>query len=117
MSKETIDVAKEKTCGIDPLVCVIFMQGQDYEDAVDAANEHGGSTEAVVTHLAQWDYGTENDGAAEVNGHTELTELRRLPHQVHEVDHGGLHYWLQLDHHLGIYGLYRRPLNTCPVEE
>lgn len=94
----------------DPLVCVIFMQGQDYEDTVDAANERSGSTEAVVAHLVQWDYGTENDDAAEVNGHTELTKLHRLRHQVHEVDHQGLHYWLQLDHHLNFYGLYRRPL-------
>lgn len=96
----------------DPLVCVVFLQGQDYNDAVDAANETGGSTEAVVKHLAQWDFGDETDGAATVNGHTDLTELEHLPHQLHEVDHGGLHYWLQLDHRLGIYGLYRRPLST-----
>lgn len=95
----------------DILVCIVFMQGQDYEEAVDAANERGGSTDAVVAHLAQWDYGTENDGAAEVNGHTRLKTLRHQIHQIHEVDHGGLHYWLQIDHHLGIYGLYRRPLD------
>lgn len=94
----------------DPLVCVIFLQGQNYEDAVDAAKVLGGSTEAVVQHLAGWDYGEETDGAASVNGHTELIELENQPHQLHEVDHDGIHYWLQLDHQLGIYGLYRRPL-------
>src|SRR5699024_1898748 len=72
----------------DPLVCVVFLQGQDYEDAVDAANNLGGSTEAVVAHLSQWDYGDENDAAAEVNGYTERTDLERLRHQLHEVDHG-----------------------------
>jgi len=95
-----------------PLICVIFIQSQEYEDAVDAANARGGSTEAVVKHLAQWDFGEETDGAASVNGYTDLSELESLPHQLHEVDHGGLHYWLQLDHHLGIYGLYRRPLSA-----
>lgn len=96
----------------DPLVLIVFIQGQGYEDAVDAANDSGGSTEAVVEHLAQWDYGEENDSASEVNGRTELTELERLPHQLHEVDHGGLHYWLEVDHRLGFYGLYRRPLQS-----
>lgn len=96
----------------DPLVCVIFMQGQNYEDAVDAANALGGSTDAVVEHLAQWDYGKENDDAACVNGHIELVDLERQHHQLHEIDHGGLHYWLQLDHPAGIYGLYRRPLGA-----
>lgn len=101
----------------DPLVCVVFLQDQDYQDAVDEINDRGGSVEAAVEYLAQWDYGTENDDAAEVNGHTELSELERLPHQVHEADHGGLHYWLQLDHHPGLYGLYRRPLETRSDQE
>lgn len=92
----------------DPLVNIIFLSGDDYEAAVDAANDHGGSTDAVVAYLAQWDYGEENDGAAEVNGHT---QLERLPQQLHEVDHGGLHYWLGIDHGLSHYCLYRRPLS------
>lgn len=95
----------------DPLVNVIFLSGDDYETAVDAANDHGGSTDAVVAYLAQWDYGDENDGAAEVNGHTQLAELERLPQQLHEADHGGLHYWLGIDHGLRHYSLYRRPLS------
>lgn len=96
----------------DPLVLIVFMQGQDYEDAVDAVNDRGGSTKAVVEYLAQWDYGEENDSASEVNGRTDLAELERLPHQLHEVDHGGLHYWLEIDHRLGFYGLFRRPLQS-----
>lgn len=94
----------------DDLVCIVHLTGDDYESAVDAANERGGSTKTVVAHLAQWDYGDETDGASEVNGRDALAELEALPHQLHEVDHGGLHYWLQIDHGLRFYALYRRPL-------
>jgi uncharacterized protein YccT (UPF0319 family) len=97
----------------DHLVCITFQQGQDYEDAVDAANEHGGSTEAVVAHLAQWDMGEETDAAGFSNGLTGRSELERTSHQLHEVQHGGLQYWLVLDHQLGCYGLYRRPLDEA----
>ncbi|WP_026820023.1 hypothetical protein [Arthrobacter castelli] len=94
----------------EPLVDIIHLQGDDYETAVDAANDQGGSTEAVVAYLAQFDYGDETDSVAEINGHTKFVELERLQHQLHEADHGGLHYWLQVDHGLRFYGLYRRPL-------
>lgn len=94
----------------DKLVNIVDLGGEDYERAVDAANERGGSVDAVIAYLAQWDYGDENDNAAEVNGYTDLAELGSLRHQLHEGDHGGLHYWLVLDHGLGFYSLYRRPL-------
>lgn len=93
-----------------PLVLIVFMDGEDYENAVDAANDLGGSTEAVVEYLSQWDFGEEDDNAASITGYTDLADLEANRHQLHEVDHGGLHYWLQLDHALGIYALYRRPL-------
>ena len=94
----------------DLLVNITHHADDDYERAVDATNEHGGSIEAVVAHLAQWDFGEETDGAAEQNGLARLSELTRLPHQLHEADHGGLHYWLLIDHGLRFYSLYRRPL-------
>lgn len=101
----------EITSTNDPLICIMFCQDDSYNEVVDAANDAGGSTHAVVAHLAQGDYGEENDSAARINGYTQREELERGPHQIHEVEHGGLHYWLQLDHHIGIYGLYRRPLS------
>lgn len=108
-------LARDHKDALDPLgndlVPIVHLSGDDYEHAVDAANDNGGSTDAVVAYLAQWDYGEENDGAAEVNGHTQLAELERLPQQLHEVDHGGLHYWLGIAHGLRHYSLYRRPLS------
>lgn len=95
----------------DPLVCIVHLDGDDYEQAVDAANDQGGSVDAVAGYLAQWDYGRENDDASFVNGRTELADLENLPHQLHETEHGGLHYWLQIDHGLRFYALYRRPLD------
>ena len=95
------------------LVCIVHLDGDDYESAVDAANDAGGSTQAVAEYLAQSDYGDENDGAAEVNGHTQLADLRNGPHQLHEVDLGSTHYWLNLDHGLCFYALYRRPMGLA----
>lgn len=100
----------------DLLVNIAHHSGDDYERAVDAANEHGGSIEVVVAHLAQWDFGEETDGAAEQNGLARLSELARLPHQLHEADHGGLRYWLLIDHGLRFYSLYRRPLGQAAVD-
>jgi hypothetical protein len=96
----------------DPLVSIVHLSGDDYETAVDAANDQGGSTDAVVGYLSRWDDGDETDAAAEVNGHADLSELESWGHQLHEVDHGGLHYWLVLDHGLRFYALYRRPLGS-----
>lgn len=96
----------------DPLICIISLDGDDYEHAVDEANAAGGSTEAVVAHLSKWDYGEENDSAADaLSDHTELDELETLPHQLHEVDHDETRYWVLIDHGLRFYALYRRPMN------
>lgn len=92
------------------LVTIIHLSNDEYEAAVDAANDQGGSTEAVVAYLAQWDYGDENDGASSVMGMRSLAETQRLPHQLHPVTYGGLEYWLQLDHQLRFYTLYRAAL-------
>lgn len=93
------------------LILVTHQSGDDYEEIVDAANAAGGSINAVVEHLARWDYGAETDAdSASFHGTTTLAELQALAHQLHEGDHGGLHYWLLLDHHLRFYALYRQPL-------
>lgn len=98
----------------DDLVLITDVDGDDYERAFTEANKRGGSVrDAAVEYLAQWDFGDENDNAAEVNGYTQLEELQNHPHMLHEVDHGGLHYWLQLDHGLRFYALYRRPLGPA----
>lgn len=94
------------------LVCIVILTGDDYEQAVDAANDAGGSTQAVVEHLSQWDHGTENDQAAAVLGTISLAQLRSWPHQVHEVTSGGLEFWLLIDHGLRMYALYREPLDA-----
>lgn len=95
-----------------PLVHIVTLNDEEYERAVDAANDEGGSVQAVAKHLAKWDYGDENDGAASVNGYTNLSDLEAGPHQIHTVDIGDLHYWLVIDHGLRFYALYRRPINV-----
>lgn len=95
-----------------PLVSIVYAAGDDYERAVDAANDNGGSIDAVAAYLAQWDFGKEQDDAAEVNGHTDLAQLERLPHQLHEATVRGQHYWISLDHGLRFYALYRQPLGA-----
>jgi len=93
------------------LVRIIDLEGDDYEQAVDAANDLGGSTAAVVEYLAHWDFGDENDNAAPYNGClTSLRALQACPHQLHQVTYDNLDYWLQIDHGLRFYALYRAPL-------
>lgn len=92
------------------LVCIIMLQGQDYESAVDAINTLGGSTRAAVEYLAQWDNGGENDNDAEAgNSYDSLVYVEAMAH--HREEHGGITYWLVADHTLRHYALYRQPLN------
>ncbi len=99
-----------------PLVHITTMQGQDYEDAVDAINDHGGSVDAAIEHLAQWDQGAETDAdSVAYHGLYSLEQIRRLPHSLHEGVCGEIRYWLLIDHPLGLYSLYRAPLS--PVHE
>lgn len=105
--------AEDITDEADLLVCIVFLQGQDYEDAVDAINDQGGSTQAAVEHLSQWDYGSENDAAATVNnnGYDRHAEVESRPHHIGAA--GGLTYWLAADHIHGTCALYRRPLTRA----
>lgn len=96
------------------LTLIISVDGDDYEEAVEAAEDNGGSTEAVVAHLAQWDYGSENDEASEIMGSSTLDELEALPHQLHQVCHDELTYYLLIDHGLRFYALYRPGLHDQP---
>lgn len=88
-----------------PWVSVVFVDGDDYEAAVDAANDNGGSTDAVAEYLSQWDYGDETDMAQTRDcapwGNADI---------LHSVNVGGLDYVLSINHHVGYYGLNRRPL-------
>lgn len=96
----------------DTLVEIIHLDGSDYEDAVDAINDRGGSIKAAAEYLAGWDYGTENDNAAPLTGDlTTREELERQPHMLHDVKVGGLDYIVQIDHMIGTYALYRAPLD------
>ena len=93
------------------LTRVVSLQGADYEAAVMAAEAMGGSTSAVVEHLARWDTGDEVDrDSAEIGDSRLRSEVDALPHQVHEVAFGGLDYVLVVDHQVGLYALYRPQL-------
>ena len=95
------------------LILVTHQSEDDYEEAVDTANAAGGSIDAVIEHLSRWDYGAETDAdSASFHGTTTEQDLMAMPHQLHEGDAGGMHYWLLLDHHLGFYALYRQPLDA-----
>ncbi|QTP19093.1 hypothetical protein [Micrococcus luteus] len=94
------------------LVHVITLAGQDYDDAVQAAEAEGGSVDAVARHLAQWDYGTESDDAALLWPEDMPTraDLGRQRHQLHTARVRGLQYLVQIDHGLRMYALYRPTL-------
>ncbi len=93
------------------LTRVVSLQGADYEAAVMAAEAMGGSTSAVVEHLARWDTGDEVDrDSAEIGDSRLRSEVDALPHQVHEVAFGGLDYVLVIDHQIGLCALYRPQL-------
>ncbi|MGI8306990.1 hypothetical protein [Saccharopolyspora hattusasensis] len=60
----------------------------------------GGSTTAVVEHLLT---------AVSTTGtpvRATLDELRRGPHQLHEVDIDGRVHWLQINHHQCLCALW-----------
>lgn len=92
------------------MVPIVFLQGDDYEQAVDEINAYGGSTDAAVEYLSRWDYGDETDNAAEINGHSDISQNR----PYHRVESNGLAYFFVADHSLGTYGLYRAPISADP---
>ncbi|QAV29299.1 hypothetical protein [Micrococcus luteus] len=100
------------TADATDLVHVVTLAGQDYEDAVAAAEARGGCVDAVAEHLAQWDQGAEADEAARLwlDDMPALADLQRQPHQLHATRAGGLDYLVQINHQLGLYALYRPAL-------
>ncbi len=89
-----------------PWVDIVFVDGDDYDAAVDAANDAGGSIDAVAEYLSQWDYGTETDDA-----HTRDTAPWGAADTLHPVTVDGLDYVLTVNHRIGYYSLNRRPLS------
>jgi len=103
------------------LTPVIVMHGDEYDEAVDLSETEvltQDSIDVIVEYLAQWDYGDETDGAAEVNGTNTLGELLRLPHDLDEATYGGIDYLLLSDAGLRFLALYRQPLDEIgPSQE
>lgn len=93
----------------DPLICVVTLTGDDYATAVDEINDNGGSSRAAVEYLAGWDYGTENDQAAVVNGASERQDVERW-FPTEQITVNGTAYWFCADHPGSTYALYRRPV-------
>jgi len=89
-----------------PWVSIVFVDGDDYEAAVDAANDDGGSVEAVAAYLSQWDYGDETDAAQ-----TRDSAPWGSADTLHTVTAGGTAYVLSVNHSMGYYALQRRPLS------
>lgn len=88
----------------EPMVCIIFLSGDDYDRAIKQCED---STQTLVEYLTAWDYGHETDGDASVNGMVALEDLRPRP-RCTTTTHG-TQYWLVEDPALGYCGLYRRP--------
>ena len=88
-----------------PWVSIVFLDGDDYETAMDETNDAGGSITALADYLAQWDYGDETDMA-----HTGDFAPGSLD-TLHEAPSGGLDYVLSINHRLGYVSLNRRPLS------
>ncbi|MGP5099571.1 hypothetical protein CIK69_01830 [Brachybacterium alimentarium] len=99
----------------EPLSHIITLTGDAYEQVVDEANAMGGSVDAVAAVLSAWDYGDETDAAAELDPYRPTaSDLGKLSHQLHSAHVGHQHYWLLIDHQLGLYSLYRLPLEGDP---
>lgn len=86
-----------------PVELVAKVTGEAYERAVDDANAHGGSTQAVAEHLLS--LGQDRSPASV---RTTVADLEDSTRQLHGVEHKGARYWLQIDHHERVYTLYRR---------
>lgn len=63
----------------------------------------------LAAHLSQWDYGDENDQAATINGYVSISEAERFGAQT--LHHGGIEYWITVDHDLRMCSLLRRPID------
>lgn len=92
------------------LVPIVRLEGDGYDEAVDASEgtlTTLESVQAVIAHMSQWDYGDETDGAGVVNGLNSLGELKALPHDLDEHHHAGTDYLLLSDAGLRFCALYR----------
>lgn len=92
------------------LVPIVRLEGDEYDEAVDASEGTLmtlESVQAVIAHMSQWDYGDETDGAGVVNGLNSLGELKALPHDLDEHHHAGTDYLLLSDAGLRFCALYR----------
>jgi len=84
------------------LVSIVTLEGDDFDAVVDFPDED------LTEYLAQWDFGDENDGAATVNGYTDIEDAKRFGAET--VEHGGLTYWRTVDRDLRMVSLMRKPL-------
>lgn len=97
---------------------IVTVSGDHYESAVDAANDAGGSVQAILEHLARYDFGLESDAIAVMLGTTTSdAALASMPQQLHEGYVGDVHYWLQIDHANRMYSLYREPSRRTEQEQ
>lgn len=86
------------------LVRIVTLEGDEFDEVAALPADE------LTAHLAQWDYGMENDGAATINGYDTIDEAERFGAQT--AAHGGLEYWLAVDHGLRMCSLLRRPLTN-----
>jgi hypothetical protein len=90
------------------LVGIITLDGDEFDEVANV------TAEELAAHLAQWDYGTENDGAATINGYTSIDEAERFGAQI--VTYDGIKYWLSVDHNMRMCSQLRLPLTSTAQE-
>lgn len=81
---------------------LVTVSGDDYEEAVDAINDLGGSTTATVEYLLT----QVKDSNFELGDYLLLRSLSTGPHQLHAAIHAGTTYWLQINHQKRLYALH-----------
>lgn len=92
----------------DRLVRIVTLQGDEFDEVVGMPDEQ------LTEHLARWDYGDENDGAATVNGYVSVAEAKRFGAET--TQHDGIEYWRSVDHDLRMCSLLRRPLTDSTTK-
>lgn len=103
MSTVHTDTVRDEYAG--PWTTIVFLQDDEYEDMIDAANDMGGSVDACIEYMAQWDYGTENDDAR-----TDDAPQWGSSDTLHTGTYGGIEYVYAVNHHYGYASLNRRPV-------
>lgn len=97
------------------LVTIITVDGDEYDRVLAEAhvNPTRDPDEAAVEILSRWDTGDEVDLASTVLGTTPRREVESRDHAI--IEHDGLTYWLEADHGLRHYALYRRKLPDSEI--